>query len=118
MHLLTREALDTYSRRLQPSGLLMIHISNRFMNLEPVLAEQRRKGWTLMVRQFTPDAQQGRRQYFASLWIALARDAKTIDRLTTVSGKALWRPVEDKPAFGGWSDDYATILPLIKWSGR
>lgn len=118
MHLLTREALETYSQRLQPSGLLMIHISNRFMDLEPVLAAAQRKGWTMMARDFSPDARQRQANYTSSLWIALARDGKTIDDLATVSGRALWRPLREKPGFVGWSDDYASILPLIRWSGK
>src|SRR5690606_37883262 len=38
LHLLTREAQRVYFRTLSPDGLLLIHISNRFIDLEPVLA--------------------------------------------------------------------------------
>jgi len=118
MHLLTKEALDTYARRLQPSGLLMVHISNRYMKLEPVLAEARRHGWTVMARQYEIDLADMAKSYSSSLWIALARDPKTIDKLTTLSGKKLWRPVQGQDGFTGWTDDYASILPLIKWGGK
>ena len=37
-HLLTREALAVYRRHLQPSGVLLFHISNQFVNLQPPLA--------------------------------------------------------------------------------
>jgi hypothetical protein len=33
--LLTREAFGVYGRRLSPNGLLLIHISNRFLDLRP-----------------------------------------------------------------------------------
>ena len=36
MHLLTAEAADIYRKRLAPGGLLLFHISNRSLNLEPV----------------------------------------------------------------------------------
>ena len=36
-HLLTREAMDLYFRHLQPDGILAVHISNRYLNLQPVL---------------------------------------------------------------------------------
>ena len=39
MHLLTREALAVYRPRAEQDGLLLIHISNRYLDLEPVLAE-------------------------------------------------------------------------------
>jgi hypothetical protein len=118
MHLLTKEALETYARRLQPGGLLMIHISNRFMRLEPVLAEAARHGWTLMARQYEIDGEDMAKSYSSSLWIALARDQRTIDRLAATSGPQLWRPVAGQAGFGGWTDDYASILPLLKWNGK
>ena len=38
VHLLTREAIDLYLSRLRPDGIVAVHISNRYLNLEPVLA--------------------------------------------------------------------------------
>ena len=46
LHLLTKEAIGIYQRALKPDGILLIHISNRFFGLEPVLAEEARaRGW-------------------------------------------------------------------------
>src|SRR3546814_10640125 len=51
LHLLTREAIGIYARTLKPDGILLIHISNRFFGLEPVLAaEAKARGWTAPVR--------------------------------------------------------------------
>jgi hypothetical protein len=50
-----------------------------------------------------------------SVWVALSRDPAVIRRLNAGSGEDdLWLPLLDDPAFGGWSDDYATILPFLK----
>ena len=38
VHLLTREALDLYFRKLSPHGVLAFHISNRYFDLRPVLS--------------------------------------------------------------------------------
>ncbi|MGQ0539420.1 MAG: spermidine synthase, partial [Gemmatimonadaceae bacterium] len=38
IHLITKEALESYTRRLRPDGVLLFHISNRFFQLLPVLA--------------------------------------------------------------------------------
>src|SRR3546814_17078831 len=47
LHLLTKEAIGIYARALKPGGILLIHISNRFFGLEPVLAaEATARGWT------------------------------------------------------------------------
>jgi len=115
MHLLTREAFETYDRRLDSGGLLLIHISNRFMKLEPVLAAAEQHGWHAIVREYDTSAAEARAALASSLWVALARDRATVDRLATLSGRANWRPIRPRPGFAGWSDDYASILPLLKW---
>ncbi len=38
IHLLTREALKVYFRHLKPTGILAVHISNRYLDLAPVCA--------------------------------------------------------------------------------
>src|SRR3546814_20237583 len=51
LHLLTREAVGIYARVLKPDGILLIHISNRFFDLEPVLAaEAKASGWSAAIR--------------------------------------------------------------------
>ncbi len=118
MHLLTKEALDTYGKRLNREGLLLIHISNRFMKLEPVIAEARRNGWLMLAREYEIDAEDMAQGYSSSLWIALARDPAVLNGLRISSGNQRWRAVVAQPGFTGWSDDYASILPLLKWSNK
>ena len=45
MHLLTREAVALYMDKLAEDGLLAMHISNRFLDLEPVVCSYRRAVW-------------------------------------------------------------------------
>ncbi|HYD37727.1 MAG TPA: fused MFS/spermidine synthase, partial [Allosphingosinicella sp.] len=57
IHLLTREALQVYRRALKPDGLLLIHISNRYLDLEPVLAAAaERDGWQAAALDYAPGA--------------------------------------------------------------
>ena len=49
MHLLTREAFATYRRHLAPGGLLLVHISNRYLDMEPVIAAAARDGWSARI---------------------------------------------------------------------
>jgi spermidine synthase len=113
VHLLTREAFETYQQRLTPSGLLMIHISNRFLNLEPVLASEAARGWYGSVRDYRTVKSEEARHLASSVWVALSRDPATIAKLRSIRPEAEWRPIEAREAFAGWSDDYASILPLI-----
>ena len=112
MHLLTREAFDTYARVVAPRGLLLVHISNRFLDLEPVVAAAATAGgWQAVGLTYYPgtDATPGSS---ASAWIALSRDPAAIATLRTRD--AAWRPLRSRPGFTPWSDDYSTILPLLK----
>jgi hypothetical protein len=117
MHLLTHEALAVYGRALQKRGLLLLHVSNRYLNLEPVIAAGAREGlWNARIRRYNPDAVAALGgNAHPSVWIALSRDPAVIRALNAGSvDDDLWQPLEDDPEFGGWSDDYATILPFLK----
>ncbi|MBA3897307.1 MAG: fused MFS/spermidine synthase [Sphingomonadaceae bacterium] len=113
MHLLTREAFAVYARRLAPNGLLMVHISNRFLKLEPVVAAAQANGWHAMVREYHINAAEARRSYSTSMWVALSRDPATVARLARDSGAGEWRPARMRLGFAGWTDDHASIMPLL-----
>jgi hypothetical protein len=114
MHLLTREALGVYRKRLAPNGLLLMHVSNRFLDLEPILAAAKSDGWYGIARDYDPSVDEGKRGYAKSAWIALAQDQKMLQRLSVVSGEKQWRELKGRDGFIGWTDDHASILPLLK----
>ena len=116
MHLLTREAFRAYRRHLAPGGLLLVHISNRFLDLSPVVAAEESDGWTGRLRAFVPNAIENRSWQTASTWIALSSSAETIERLEKASGAGRWTPLTPRPGFAAWTDDHASILPIIKWT--
>ena len=115
MHLLTRDALDIYQRRMTPDGILMMHVSNRFLELEPVLAAAESWGWHLAKRDYTPDAEGRKRAYSDSHWIVLARDPAAFAAFLQRTGTAKWVATKRRAGFNGWTDDFASILPVIKW---
>jgi spermidine synthase len=115
MHLLTREAFAGYARVLSPRGLLLVHVSNRFLSLEPVVAAAAREGgWSATRLAHTPSLLEGSGSGSASpsVWIALSRDRATLAALT--ARDAEWTGLPTTPGFAAWTDDYATILPLLK----
>ena len=98
--------VDAFSSDAIP--LHLIHISNRFINLEPVLAALAREGnRSAALRTDRPDA----KGLSTSNWVALSRDPRQLQTLTSGGG---WRPL-GKPASEVWRDDYASILPFIIW---
>ncbi|WP_353203445.1 fused MFS/spermidine synthase [Sphingomonas sp.] len=112
MHLMTREAFALYGRVLAPRGLLLAHISNRFLDLEPVVAAAATDGgWHAVKLTYTPGPNDTPAAT-KSLWIALSRDRQALRVLKTYD--ASWQPVKTRPGFTPWTDDYSTILPLLK----
>ncbi|WP_273417802.1 spermidine synthase [Hyphomonas adhaerens] len=110
-HLLTREAMALYLSRLSDDGIILFHISNRHMNLAPVVARTGASEGAAMLQQFfvsNPDdpAQEGAS---SSLVVMLARTPEALDRFRA---DPRWTPLE---ADSGrpWSDDYSNIVGTL-----
>lgn len=111
-HLLTREAFATYRRVLAPNGMLLVHISNRFLDLEPVLAAvARADGWNAALLDYEPSGLERAAYASGSVWVAMSRDRAALGQLI---GRADWRPLRARPGLEPWTDDYSTILPLLR----
>ena len=113
MHLLTKEAFATYRGNLTDKGLLMVHISNRYLDLRPVLAAAAQEGWTATIRNYTASAADRKAQASSSVWVAMSPDAGTIEGLKAASGVANWGPLDARTGFEPWTDNYGSILPLL-----
>ena len=114
VHLLTREAFATYRRHLADGGLLMVHISNRYLDLKPVVAAAARDGWQARTRDFAPDETGRRDHQTSSDWIALSPSPATIARLESLSQRGSWKPLAPHSGFDAWTDDHASILSVIR----
>jgi hypothetical protein len=110
MHLLTREAFAEYAQRLSPDGVLLVHVSNRHLDLEPVVAATARTaGLRGVTRLAVPDSSEAARGVYAAQWIALAAHETSLGALPSRPG---WRPL---PAGGPvWSDDYSNLLGALR----
>lgn len=117
LHLMTAEAFETYARALKPGGLLLVHISNRHLDLEPVVAAiAQQQGWHGLVRNYDPPkAQPSGIMYTRSEWIMLSHDKAAIQRIVDIGKQADWRPLHARPGFVPWTDSYASVLPLLKY---
>lgn len=111
LHLLTAEALAVYKRALASDGYLLIHISNRYFELEPQLsASIARAGWKARVLTDAVDRTSG---LSASVWVAVARDEARLAQLT--AGRRDWEPLLSDPSTQPWTDDHASILHAVRW---
>ncbi len=113
MHLMTREAFATYARVLSRDGLLLVHVSNRFIDLNPVVAAAAAEGgWTAMQLRYRPSTLDEADRATRSDWIAMSRNPAAIAALKAQDPN--WAPLIGRPGFTVWTDDYSTILPLLK----
>lgn len=123
LHLLTKEAIGIYQRALKPDGILLIHISNRFFGLEPVLAEEARaRGWSSAIRLDPGPPEYGIDDLTGSNWVALTATAARMQQLTgglrprdAAREDGAWVPLTARPGFQRWTDDYASTLPVLMW---
>jgi hypothetical protein len=108
VHLFTREALHIYLERLQDNGVLAFHISNRYLDMAPMLAELAHEaGLVCMGRESDDDPRLGQ---LASQWVAMGRASAGLAELQKLGWKVL--------AGGGqrpWTDDHADVLQLLKF---
>ncbi|GAB5348786.1 spermidine synthase [Alteriqipengyuania sp. 357] len=112
LHLLTREAMHTYGRALKPDGLMLVHISNRYVDLKPVIAAHAlENGWIALMRDDPRDAANG---ISASFWVAISSDALPMAKLLQSDTDANWHELGN-PVAQPWSDDYASVLPYLDW---
>ncbi len=112
VHLLTREALAVYLSRLGPRGLIAFHISNRYLDLEPVIRDLAADARLIAIGRADDNADQ---QKFpgklSSHWIVCARAPHDLEPLL---GDPRWRVlVGARPM--PWTDDRADILSVLKW---
>jgi hypothetical protein len=107
LHLLTAEALDIYLGRLQPDGILALHISNPYLELSGVvqgLADYAQMG-TLFIR-YPGDEEGG----LPSLWALMTRDEAFL-RQPELAGRAGPRPAEASVRL--WTDDRSDLLQVL-----
>ena len=108
VHLLTEEAFDTYASRLAPDGAILVHISNRYLDLEPVVAASAdHLGWDTSVgrnaRAVAPATE--------AVWVLVTPDTTWTAEVRGVDG---WRPVGTERI--PWTDDYSSVLSVLATS--
>lgn len=108
-HLLTREAFDLYVRRLRTGGVLALHISNRHLDLVPVVAANAAAHRLAALLRNDDRTETLRRS--PSSWVALSVDA---DRIEPLFRTGAWTPLSVDPDFRPWTDDYTSLLATLR----
>jgi hypothetical protein len=114
VHLLTREAFGLYFRHLKPSGILAVHVSNRYLDLVPVVSRNARDfGKTAM----DVDDNDEDEDYFSnSDWVLVSGDA-AIFRDPAFKSSSV-QPARYRPNLRPWTDDYSNLFQILKLRSR
>jgi hypothetical protein len=114
-HLLTREAFDIYDRVLAAQGVMLVHISNRYLDLEPVItSEAQSRGWAASLNRHDPTEAEFTAGETASVWVLIARSKDELTHMLSPKIQSEWRPLTLKPNMVRWTDDHSSILSLLK----
>lgn len=111
IHLLTKEAFAIYLKRLKPGGVILLHVSNRYLDLRPVLAAAANDlglSGASKRQEFVRRVEESRAE---STWVAISRDPTAIRKLVEKKG---WHPFnESMPRAIAWTDGHASLLAAL-----
>jgi hypothetical protein len=111
VHLLTLEAFRNYQRHLRGDGVIAVHVSNRYLDLRPIVARaaERCKYRTVTINDSESAADDD--GIYASDWILLSRN----DRLLShpLIGKAASEADEVSPRIAAWTDERSDLLRIL-----
>jgi hypothetical protein len=112
VHLITREALGVYLKHVKADGIVAFHVSNRFLDLIPVVARlARENGVHAVLVRDDPDEEADYRRSRTD-WVLVSRDPAALRRPAIVAREAV--EPEDRPEWRTWTDDYSNLIQILK----
>jgi len=108
VHLLTKEAMDLYFRHLKPDAILAVHISNRYLNLQPVLEGEVRA--TQKIARVVDTEDDDTQDVFGATWVLITSPATGFKGETLTSSA----PLDSKRTVRLWTDDYSNLFKILK----
>jgi hypothetical protein len=117
VHLLSREAIALYLRKLAPGGVLAFNLSNNFLDLDPLMGTQARDaGLACRIRYDVDVPPEARRAgKLPSIWALTARSEAD---LAGLAADSRWRPPIERPGAIAWTDDYSDLASYLVFRPR
>jgi spermidine synthase len=110
VHLLTLEAMETYLKHLAPGGVIAVHTSNRYLDLQPVVEGLARR-LDLKVLTITDDDSEFWWIY-GTTWMLLAREKEVLEKDELY--ERMRAPSERVDAVPLWTDERASLLRILR----
>ncbi len=107
VHLITREAVEIFEKHMKPDGVIAFHVSNRFLDLKPVvnLIAEKRGLHVAWVRDSYDDGST------TSDWVLLSKDKTQFLKPEILDGSYIIPP---EPKLRVWTDDFNNLLQVLK----
>ena len=110
VHLLTRQAIEVYTRCVADGGIVAVHISNRFLDLKPVLANLA-EDLGLNARLVRDEPDEDNTHASSSDWVLVAARPDALEQ-APLAGRT--EVLKSDPRVGVWTDQFSNLLAIIK----
>jgi len=110
-HLLTLEAMQAYLRHLKPEGVIALHVTNRFLDLPPVVRRIADELGLSAILVSDEPSERGDGFMASSDWVLVSRSAQPFEREAL---RAVAQPVEQRPQWGLWTDRFNNLFQILK----
>jgi spermidine synthase len=107
VHLLTREAFQIYQRHMKANGVIAVHVSNQFLDLEPIVARiaehfgLRATAVSYALADYPSD------------WVLVAMNPALLEGLQAEDSDISPARAKRAPL---WTDDHTSLLPIVRGS--
>ncbi len=107
VHLLTKESFELYGKLLKPTGILAVHISNRYLDLAPVV----QRGAEALGRTAQVVYDEGDQFSNSTTWVLISADPSFFQS-SAFQGANMYPP-NARSDFRAWTDDYSNIVSIL-----
>jgi hypothetical protein len=112
IHLITREALALYRAKLREHGIIAFNVTNRYLDLEPVLGNLAHDArMACVAQQDRRSGKDGIPETDASDWVVMTRRSSDL-RAVASAGRG-WHGCRRSPGAAPWTDDYSNLLGAL-----
>ena len=111
-HLISREALAMYLTKLKDDGVLLFHVSNRYLNVEKLVSALVVDAGLVAFSRFDEAGDLRKLGKSSANHLVAARRESDLWPLGRPSG---WQRVPRPADFKPWTDDFSNLLGLIRW---
>src|SRR6185369_3558236 len=112
VHLLTKEAFALYGRHLQTNGIIAVHVSNHYLNLEPVLVQMAQQfGYEVALIDY--DEFQEEWWEYSSSWMLLTHNKEFL-KISSIHSAAGSLQKAKNVKLPLWTDDFTSLFQILK----